>query len=548
VRLARAILLCSIAVAQQKALQVTPHFTDVAPRSPFRYSTDNDLSARKYFVQPLCGGVAILDFDNDGRMDIFFSNGAKLPELKKTAPRFYNALLRNKGDGTFEDVTAKAGLSGEDLGYNLGVAVGDFDNDGYSDLFIASAGRNALFRNNGNGTFSDVTAQSGLTKPPNTLSVGAAWFDYDGDGLLDLVVANYTIWSPQTDHRCSAEGIEYYCDPRLFYDPVPARLYHNLGNGKFEDVTEKSGFGAAKGKGMGISIADFNDDGLPDVFIANDTEPNSLFINRGDGTFEEQSLPMGVAYDDTSKAVSSMGSDAKDFDNDGRVDLFYNDLMGQSFALFRNLGDGFRYVSPQTRLRQLSKDFSGWGAAFIDYDNDGLQDIYNANGDVDSVKPNSRQHDTIFRNEGGQQFSDVSASLGQSFLRTGFQRGSAIGDLNNDGFEDIVVTSLNERPRILINSADNGNHWIAFELVGTYSNRDAIGAKVKIITASGRALYNHVSVSVGFMSSSDKRVHFGLGSETAVKSVEIQWPRGAKQQLTGLRVDRYVRVEEPAHH
>ncbi len=522
-----------------------PHFTDVAPRSRFSYVTNNDYSPRKYFIQTLGSGVAVFDYDNDGRMDLFFANGAKLPELKKTGPAFFNCLLRNRGDGTFDDVTAKAGLTGEGAGYNFGVAVGDYDNDGREDLFLCGASRNTLYHNNGDGTFTDVTNGSGLEKPAGTLSVGAAWFDYDNDGLLDLVVSNYTLWTPGTDKRCSMAGVEYYCDPRL-YTSVPHRLYHNLGHGRFEDVTAKSGLAAAPGKGMGISIADFNGDGLPDVFIANDTEPNSLFINKGNGAFEDQAIELGVAYDESGKAVSSMGSDANDFDNDGRIDLFYNNLRGQIWALFLNRGDSFRYMSPPSRLSDLSGNFSGWSGGFIDYDNDGWKDLYSANGGEDNLKPEDRQHDTLFRNQGGVKLDDVSGELGAAFLRRGFQRGSAFGDLNNDGAEDIVVTSLNERPRILINSGDSGNHWLLLDLVGRYSNRDAIGASVKVTTASGRELYNHVAVSVGFMSSSDKRVHFGLGAEKQIRSLEIRWPRGGVQRLSNITADRILRVEEPA--
>jgi hypothetical protein len=372
----------------------------------------------------------------------------------------------------------------------------------------------------------------------------AAWFDYDNDGLLDLVVSNYTFWTPALDIHCFMGSKDYFCDPRR-YPSVPHRLYHNLGHGKFADVTEKSGFGAAPGKGMGISIADFNDDGWLDVFIANDTEPNSLFLNKKNGTFEEVGLQMGIAYNDNAQTGSSMGSDAKDFDNDGKVDIFYNNLVGQIWALLRNRGDLFQYYSYESKIKRLSAPFSGWSNAFIDYNNDGWKDIYSANGDVDDVNADSRHHDTMFENVSGKTFVDVSGDMGKDFLTRGFHRGSALGDLNNDGSLDIVVTGLNETPRILMNTADSGNHWLVLSLTGHKSARDAVGAKVKLTTAAGRTLYNHVSISVGFMSSSDKRIHFGLGQETQIASIEIRWPSGINQTLRNVKADQFLKIDEP---
>lgn len=523
-------------------------FTDVASRSVFPYRTNNDFRGRKYFPQPMCGGVAAFDYDNDGRMDLFFTNGATLPGLEKSSPAFENCLLRNRGDGGFEDVTAKAGLGGGSLGFSFGVAAADYDNDGFDDLFVCNAGRNALYHNNGDGTFTDVTPGSGLEhKPPNVLSVGAAWFDYNNDGLLDLIVTNYTVWTPETDRRCQMDDKhDEYCSPKV-YKSVPSRLYRNLGAGRFEDVTEASGIGKVLGKGMGIAIADFNNDGRMDIFVANDTEPNFLFLNQGDGTFKEVGLEYGVAYNAQGASVSGMGCDAKDFDNDGLVDIVYNDLSGQVFGLLRNEdGKSFADLTWSSRFGPLTHDLSGWSMGFIDYNNDGWKDIYSANGDVDNLTASSKQRDTMFQNLDGKKFADVSAQMGPDFAIPGYQRGSAFVDLNNDGFMDLVITSLGQRPRILINNALVKNHWIIFDLRGHISNRNGIGARIRVVTASGRSLYNHVTTSVGFMSSSDRRAHFGLGAESQIDHVEIRWPSGIVQRIDHPAIDQILKVEEPA--
>lgn len=521
-------------------------FSDIAPRSRIAYRTNNGVTGRKYFPTPMCGGIAVLDYDRDGRPDLFFSNGARLPGMQRT-PEFRNCLLRNQGVGLFQDMTLPAGLAGDELPYSFGVAAGDYDNDGFPDIFICSSGRNTLYRNDGHGRFLDVTEASGLSaKPANVVSVGAAWLDYNNDGLPDLLVTNYTTWTTESDIRCASEGLEHYCSPTV-YPSVSSNLYRNQGGGRFEDVTRESGIAAALGKGMGISVADFDGDGWPDIFIANDTERNFLFMNQRDGTFREQGLLHGVAYNDMGASVSGMGSDAKDYDNDGWIDILHNDLARQIFGLFHNeRGRQFTYASPESNVSRLSRTLSGWSIGFIDYDNDGWLDIYSANGHVDDTATLSKQSDSMWHNTGARSFTDASDIMGPAFRTSGYQRGSAFADLNNDGWMDLIVTSLGEHPRLLMNNHRNSNHWLTLELIGVRSSRDAIGTRVKLVLGSGRVLYNHVAASVGFMSSSDKRVHFGLGSESTVREALITWPGGAEQRVTPAADRMTVVYERPA--
>jgi len=527
----------------------TVRFDNALPGSGIKFILNNSASEHRYQAETMAGGVALFDYNNDGLLDLYFTNGARLPEMDKSDPRYFNRLYRNNGDGTFTDVTEQAGVQG--TFYSIGVAAADYDNDGHQDICVVGANGFQLFHNNGNGTFTDVTVAAGLrrTHPElaHVFAAAAGWFDYDNDGRLDLLVTNYTTWTPETDKRCVMDATrDEYCSPKV-YKSVESRLYRNLGRGRFEDVTEASGIGKALGKGMGISIADFTGNGLMDIFIANDTEANFLFINQGNGTFIESSVEYGVAYNMQGRSVSGMGSDAKDFDNDGWVDILYNDLKGEVFGIFRNEGGkSFSDETWSTKLGALTRGLSGWSIGFFDYNNDGWKDVYSANGDVDNLSESSKQHDIMFENAGGKTFIDVNDKMGPDFSFIGYQRGSAFVDLNNDGFMDLVVTSLGEKPRILMNNALVKNHWMLFDLRGHKSNRDGIGAVIKVATATGRTLYNHVTTSVGFMSSSDRRAHFGLGAENKIDHVEIRWPSGIVQRLEHPAIDQILKIDEPA--
>ncbi len=536
-------------VTGKPASSIAPiRFRNIAERARLNFVLSNDASPRKYQVETMTGGVAVIDYDGDGWMDIYFVNGAELPAMKKSSPKFWNRLYRNNPDGTFSDVTEKTGVAGE--GFSMGVAVADYDNDGDQDLFVAVVNRNILFRNDGKGRFYDVTAKAGLTND-KLWSVAAAWLDYDNDGDLDLFVVNYCKWSPEIDPYCGAmkDGWRTYCFPDR-YEGLPNQLFRNNGDGTFTDVSLQSGVARHIGKGMGAAIADYDDDGFVDVFVANDTLPNFLFRNNRRGGFEEVGLTAGVAVNDSGRPVSSMGVDFRDYDNDGLPDLIVSALEGETYPLFRNLGKGFfADATWQSGLGAETVKRSGWSLGLFDFNNDGLKDLFTVNAHVnDNIElynnQTYRQPNSVFANAGGGVFLDTSREAGADFQIKRAHRGCAFADFDNDGRVDVVTTSLNEPIELFRNESTGENHWLAIRLIGVKSNRDGIGAKIRLATADGKAQFNHVTTSVGYASSSDRLVHFGLGKKRAVKLIEIRWPSGIVQTLREVMAGRVLEVRE----
>lgn len=526
-------------------------FLENAEKAGLHFVLRNHATANKHQVETMPAGVAILDYDNDSFEDIFFVNGAQVPSLVKTGPADWNRLFRNRGDGTFEDVTEKAGLAGE--GYAMAVAAADFDNDGWTDLFVAGVDANFLYRNNGDGTFRDRTRIAGLASKakPKPWSISAGWFDFDNDGLLDLFVVNYCRWNPEAEPYCGLKkpGYRTYCHPK-FYEGLPNQLFRNRGDGTFEDVSVSSGIAAHIGKGMGVAFADYDDDGRTDVFVANDSVPNFLFHNEGQGKFREVALRSGVAFNEHGVAVSSMGADFRDIDNDGKPDLFVSTLSNEMFSLFHNVSRQlFLDATSSSRIGLLSLPFGGWSTGIFDLNNDGWKDLFVAASHVmDNEERYSsrtyRQPNQVYRNLGGLKFDDARSGSPPEALQPRAHRGAAFGDLNNDGRTDIVTTSLDEPAELLINASAPGHHWLQLRLRGTRSNRDGIGAKLRVVDAAGRVQHNHVTTAAGYGSSSSPRVAFGFGAEGRPVQVQIRWPSGLVQTIENVALDQLLHVSE----
>jgi len=538
----------------QKPLPDGPiRFEEIAAKAGLNYVTANGNTENKNQPQTMVAGVALFDYDGDGYLDVYLVGGAAIPSLQKETPVYWNRLFHNNHDGTFTDVTEKAGLAG--AGYGSGVAVGDYDNDGWPDLFLANVTGNQLFHNNGDGTFTEVTAKAGVggakLDGKKMWSVGAGWFDYNNDGLLDLFVVNYCNWEVNKDPYCSAkEGTRGYCHPR-YYAPMHNTLYRNNGDGTFTDVSEEVGIAQYLGKGMSVTFADYDGDGYLDAFVANDTTQNFLFHNLKGKKFEEVGLTAGVGYTPYGVARSGMGADFRDVNNDGLPDIWHVAVEREKFPLYINDGKGSFDDRTTASGLGVTADMSGWGNGIVDFDNDGWKDLFvarsNVMDNISEINP-ERQYpepNSVFRNMGNGKFEDVSSTTGPDFQLAAPHRGVAFGDLDNDGRVDMVVSVLNGPAKLFHNISENKNHWILLKLVGTKSNRMGIGAQIHITMEDGKSQWNEVTTAVGYASSSDSRVHFGLGKNERIKEVEIRWPSGIKQVLQDVSVDRILTIEEP---
>jgi hypothetical protein len=514
---------------------------NVAQTAGLDFVHQHSPTPEKHYVESAPGGLAVFDYNSDGRPDIFFTNGASTPSLEKTSAAFANRLYRNDGGMRFTDVTDVAGVQGH--GYAMGAAAADYDNDGHVDLFVAGVRQNQLLRNLGNGRFEDTTTGAGIAS--GEWAVAGGWFDYDKDGLLDLFVVNYVQWSADSSRFCGdqSRGIRIYCHPR-FFQGLANRLYRNRGGGTFEDVSTRAGLSKHIGKGMSVAFADYDQDGWPDVFVTNDTVPNFLFRNNGDGTFRETGLLAGVALPAAGRPVSGMGTDFQDYDNDGWADIHLTALSGETFPLFRNdRRGGFEETTQSSRLGTMTARLAGWCSVFADIDNDGRKDIFTANshandriGEFEATQ--WKQPNSLFLNEGGGRFRDATSEAGLAGAAA-VHRGCGIADFDGDGRLDIVVLVLGERAELWQNTTPSEHGWLVVRLRGTTSNRDGIGARVSI----GDQVRT-MSTAAGYASSSHAGMHFGLGPAAGPVRVEVRWPSGMGQTLENVKPNQVLEITE----
>ena len=540
--LALGVLAISAPAAQPAAAM--PQLTDATASSGIRFRHTNGAFGKKYLPETLGSGAAFLDVDNDGWQDVLLVNSRNWPG--RPGPPSFPALYRNNQNGTFRDITRTAGLA-VDM-YGLGVSAADYDNDGDTDIYITTLGSNHLFRNNGGGRFEDVTARAGVGDPG--FSTSALWFDYDRDGRLDLFVANYVEWSSDKDLFCTLNGkAKSYCTPESYKGQSPA-LYRNAGDGTFENVTRKAGLYDPSAKALGLALIDYDNDGLIDVFAANDTQPNRLYRNKGNGTFADVGVMAGVAFNDAGKARAAMGVDAADYDASGRQSLIIGNFSNEMMALYANEGNGlFIDEAPASTIGRASLLRLTFACFFFDFDLDGLPDVFAANGhvadDIATVQPtiSYAQPPLLFRNLGGKKFEDVSTRVGAAFTRPAVARGAAYGDYDNDGDLDLIVTANNGPARLFRNDGAV-NHRLRITLTGSPSNRDAIGAKVRVNRISGSPVSGMVKTGSGYLSQSELPLTFGLGTATKVGGIEIAWPNGRTERLPGLAGDQHITIAE----